>query len=50
MTIPYVTEIDPSYGNVVEVSSSIRRVVANNPGRFTYTGTGTYIVGRVRVS
>lgn len=50
MTIPYVTDIDPSYGNVVEVSSSIRRVVANNPGRFTYTGTGTYIIGRGQVA
>ena len=37
MSIPYVTDIDPSYGNAVEVSSTVRRVVANNPGRFTFT-------------
>ena len=28
----------------------IRRVIANNPGRFTFTGTGTYIVGRGQVA
>ena len=50
MSIPYVTDIDPSYGNAVEVSSTVRRVVANNPGRFTFTGTGTYIVGRGQVA
>ncbi|MEC7878932.1 MAG: MBL fold metallo-hydrolase [Actinomycetota bacterium] len=50
MTIPYVTDIDPAYGKVVEVSPSIRRVVANNPGRFTFTGSGTYIIGRGQVA
>ena len=34
------------YGRVDRVSPLIRRVVADNPGPFTYTGTGTYIVGR----
>ena len=43
MSIPYVTEIDPRYGEVVQVTPGIRRVIANNPGRFTFTGTGTYI-------
>ena len=50
MTIPYVTDIDPEYGKVVEVSPSVRRVIANNPGRFTFTGTGTYIIGRGQVA
>jgi len=50
VSIPYVTDIDPQYGNVVEVTPTIRRVVANNPGRFTFTGTGTYIVGRGQVA
>jgi len=36
----------PDYGAVEEISPLIRRVVARNPGPFTYTGTGTYIVGR----
>ncbi|GIR37631.1 MAG: hypothetical protein CM15mP49_30160 [Actinomycetota bacterium] len=50
MSIPYVTEIDPKYGEVVQVTAGIRRVIANNPGRFTFTGTGTYIVGRGQVA
>ena len=48
--IPYVREIEFEYGRVDQVSPLIRRVVANNPGPFTYTGTGTYIVGRGEVA
>jgi len=33
------------YGAVEQVSPLIRRVIANNPSKFTYRGTGTYIVG-----
>ena len=48
--IPYVREIDFTYGRCDQVSPLIRRVIANNPGPFTYTGTGTYIVGRGQVA
>lgn len=34
------------YGRVDQVSPAIRRVIAQNPSKFTYLGTGTYIVGR----
>jgi len=34
------------YGRIDAVSPLIQRVIANNPGPFTFTGTGTYIVGR----
>jgi len=44
--IPFVHEAEPAYGRAELVSPLIRRVVAANPGPFTYTGTGTYIVGR----
>jgi glyoxylase-like metal-dependent hydrolase (beta-lactamase superfamily II) len=44
--IPYVRQIEFEYGRVDQVSPLIRRVIANNPGPFTYTGTGTYIVGQ----
>jgi len=48
--IPYVREIEFEYGACDQVSPLIRRVVANNPGPFTYLGTGTYIVGRGEVA
>ena len=37
---------DVVYGRVDDVSPGVRRVIAKNPSKFTYTGTGTYIVGR----
>lgn len=46
-TIDFVT-LDPDefeYGGVVEVAPNVRRVIAKNPSKFTYHGTGTYIVG-----
>lgn len=44
--IPFVPPLDdPRHGEVVQVSPLVRRVVAANPGKFTYQGTGTYIVG-----
>lgn len=33
------------YGIVEQVSPLVRRIVADNPSKFTYLGTGTYIVG-----
>jgi glyoxylase-like metal-dependent hydrolase (beta-lactamase superfamily II) len=48
--IPYVREIDFEYGACDPVSPLIRRVVANNPGPFTFKGTGTYIVGHGEVA
>ena len=33
------------YGVTSQVTSKVRRLVANNPGPFTLHGTGTYIVG-----
>ena len=48
--IPYVRDIDIRYGACDQVSPLIRRVTANNPGPFTFKGTGTYIVGRGEVA
>ena len=50
VSIPFVTEPEVDYGAVVEMAPGLRRVVANNPGKFTYRGTGTYIVGQGRVA
>jgi len=44
--IPFVAPPEFEYGRIDTVSPLIRRVIANNPGPFTFTGTGTYIVGR----
>ncbi|CAN5347710.1 MBL fold metallo-hydrolase [soil metagenome] len=44
--IPFVGDHEVEYGRRYDVSPLIQRVVADNPGPFTYTGTGTYIVGR----
>ena len=50
MAIPFVKDIDVNYGRVEQVSPLIRRVIANNPGAFTYTGTGVYIIGKGEVA
>lgn len=50
MAIPFVRAIEFEYGRVDQVSPLIRRVIANNPGPFTYTGTGVYIVGTGEVA
>lgn len=44
--IPFVRDFDFAYGRCDRLSPMIRRVIANNPGPFTFTGTGTYIIGR----
>ena len=38
------------YGRCDQVSPLIRRVIAHNPGPFTFHGTGTYIVGQGEVA
>lgn len=50
MPVPFVKEIEFEYGKVTQVTPLIRRVIAHNPGPFTYMGTGTYIVGRKNVA
>ncbi|MGV3577657.1 MBL fold metallo-hydrolase [Brevundimonas sp.] len=44
--IPFVRDFDFAYGRRDQVSPLIQRVICENPGPFTFTGTGTYIVGR----
>lgn len=48
--IPFVREFAFKYGRADRVSPMIRRVVAENPGPFTFTGTGAHIVGRGEVA
>lgn len=48
--IPFVREFDFAYGRSDQVSPRVRRVVCENPGPYTFTGTGTYIVGSGEVA
>lgn len=50
MMIQFNKHFNCEYGIPEELSPGIRRVVASNPGPFTFHGTGTYIVGRGRVA
>ena len=43
--IPFVPPIEVTYGEATRLSPLVRRVVAENPSKYTYMGTGTYIVG-----
>lgn len=48
--IPFVRDMAFEYEQAEQVSPLIRRLVANNPGPFTYKGTGVYIIGRGEVA
>lgn len=48
--LPVDRRYEPRYGECVQVTPLIRRVLAPNPGPFTFHGTGTYLVGRGRVA
>jgi glyoxylase-like metal-dependent hydrolase (beta-lactamase superfamily II) len=48
--IPFVRDMDFVYEEAQQVSPLIRRLVTNNPGPFTYKGTGVYIVGHREVA
>jgi len=50
MTIPFVRTFDFEYGRCDQLSPLVHRVIANNPGPFTYTGTGVYIIGDQNVA
>jgi len=48
--IPFDRNFDVPAGRVDCIAPLIRRVVAPNPGPFTFTGTCTYIVGEGEVA
>jgi len=43
--IPFLAEFEPRYGECVVVAPGLRRVVAENPSKYTAWGTGTYLLG-----
>jgi len=42
--------IDVDYGVAEEIAPGVRRIVANNPGPYTFLGTNTYLVGNGRIA
>jgi len=48
--IPFDKNLDLAPGRVDEPMPGIRRVMADNPGPFTFKGTVSYIVGRRKVA
>lgn len=50
MSIPFVREFDFEYGRYDQLSPLVGRVIADNPGPFTFTGTGVYIIGDKNVA
>ena len=48
--IPFNRKLDLAPDTVDEPAPGIRRVMANNPGPFTFKGTLSYIVGRGKVA
>jgi glyoxylase-like metal-dependent hydrolase (beta-lactamase superfamily II) len=42
--------VDVDYGVAQEVAPGVRRIVAGNPGPYTFLGTNTYIVGQGEVA
>lgn len=50
MALVFDRSFTAPYGEAVRLSPLVRRVLANNPGPFTFRGTGTYIVGAREVA
>src|SRR5215472_9233263 len=48
--IPFRRDFAFEYGTIERVAPGVRRIVANNPGPFTFRGTGTYVVGEGEVA
>src|SRR6266704_6782369 len=48
--IPFNKKLDLAPGRVEEVVPGVRRVMADNPGPFTFKGTMSYIIGRGKVA
>jgi len=48
--IDFDTDFAPVAGRVDRISPLVRRLVCNNPGPFTFTGTNSYIIGNGEVA
>lgn len=50
MAIPFIATLDAPYEVPTRLSPRIARLLTNNPGPFTFKGTGVYIVGDKNVA
>lgn len=50
MAIPFIRTLETPYEASVRLSPLVSRVLAHNPGPFTFKGTGVYIVGKTDVA
>ncbi len=50
MSPRFETDFDPAHGELVDVSPLLRRIVCDNPSKFTFHGTGTYVIGHGEVA
>ena len=50
MSPEFNTDFDPRHGEMVDVSPLLRRIVCNNPSKYTFHGTGTYVIGHTDVA
>jgi glyoxylase-like metal-dependent hydrolase (beta-lactamase superfamily II) len=48
--LTFVRDGDITHGAVMQVSPLVRRIIAPNPGPFTYNGTSCFVVGRGKVA
>lgn len=44
--LSFKTDMTFTYGEPAELAPGVKRIVAENPGPFTFKGTNTYLVGR----
>jgi glyoxylase-like metal-dependent hydrolase (beta-lactamase superfamily II) len=50
MAIPFDTKFEAPYERLIGVAPRIRRLLTDNPGPFTFKGTGVMVVGEGRVA
>jgi glyoxylase-like metal-dependent hydrolase (beta-lactamase superfamily II) len=48
--LEFVRDGDITHGAVMTVSPLVRRIIAPNPGPFTYNGTSCFVIGRGKVA
>ncbi|MGI9380473.1 MAG: MBL fold metallo-hydrolase [Methyloligellaceae bacterium] len=49
-TLPFNFEINFTYREAVEVAPDVHRIVARNPGPFTFKGTNSYLIGSKKLA